>query len=226
MRRRCDSRACARRLTLFGAQQAYTGAVRRPAAAEAEADGKRRGGRRPVGRRGQGQDRRLAVASAPTSSCASRAATTPATRWSSATRPTSCRCCPRAWCAPGKLGVIGNGVVVDPWALVERDRAAAKRRASTSSRENLRIAENATLILPLHRELDVSCARRRPASGKIGTTGRGIGPAYEDKVGPPRHPRAGPEEPRHARARRSTACSCTTTRCGAASASRRSARTR
>ena len=144
--------------------------------------GERRGRRRPVGRRGQGQDRRLAVASAPTSSCASRAATTPATRWSSAARPTSCRCCRRASCARASSSVIGNGVVLDPWALRRRDRAARARRASRSRPTNLRIAENCPLILPLHRELD---ALREDAAGagKIGTTGRGIGPAYEDKVG-------------------------------------------
>jgi adenylosuccinate synthase len=82
---------------------------------------------------------------------------------------------------PGKLAVIGNGVVVDPWALcaeIERLRGQGVR----IGRENLRVAENATLILPLHRELDVI---REEAAGtsKIGTTGRGIGPAYEDKVG-------------------------------------------
>ena len=82
---------------------------------------------------------------------------------------------------PGKLGVIGNGVVVDPWALVaEIDRLMAQK--VVVNRDNLRIAENATLILPLHRELD---QLREEAAGvsKIGTTGRGIGPAYEDKVG-------------------------------------------
>ncbi|MCU0731967.1 MAG: adenylosuccinate synthase [Hyphomonas sp.] len=82
---------------------------------------------------------------------------------------------------PNKLGVIGNGVVVDPWALVsEIEKLGAQ--GVTITRENLRIAENATLILPLHRELDVI---REEAAGtaKIGTTGRGIGPAYEDKVG-------------------------------------------
>ena len=82
---------------------------------------------------------------------------------------------------PGKLSVIGNGVVLDPRALCEEiDRLAAQGVKVTP--ENLRIAENATLILPLHQELDVT---REKASGKgaIGTTGRGIGPAYEDKVG-------------------------------------------
>jgi adenylosuccinate synthase len=80
-----------------------------------------------------------------------------------------------------KLSVIGNGVVLDPHALVE-EIERLKGQGVTVSRDNLRIAENATLILPLHRELDVV---REKASGKaaIGTTGRGIGPAYEDKVG-------------------------------------------
>jgi adenylosuccinate synthase len=80
-----------------------------------------------------------------------------------------------------KLSVIGNGVVLDPRALVE-EIERLKGQGVTVSRDNLRIAENATLILPLHQELDVV---REKASGKsaIGTTGRGIGPAYEDKVG-------------------------------------------
>jgi adenylosuccinate synthase len=82
---------------------------------------------------------------------------------------------------PGKLGVIGNGVVVDPWALcAEIDKLAAQ--GVVVNRDNLRIAENATLILPLHRELDV-IREEAAGAGKIGTTGRGIGPAYEDKVG-------------------------------------------
>ncbi len=82
---------------------------------------------------------------------------------------------------PGKVGVIGNGVVIDPWALIaEIDRI--KEQGVAVSRETLRIAENATLILPLHRELD-QMREEAAGSGKIGTTGRGIGPAYEDKVG-------------------------------------------
>ncbi len=82
---------------------------------------------------------------------------------------------------PGKLSVIGNGVVVDPWAL-GKEIAELKVKGIAISRDNLRIAENATLILPLHRELD---ALRENAAGaaSIGTTMRGIGPAYEDKVG-------------------------------------------
>jgi adenylosuccinate synthase len=81
----------------------------------------------------------------------------------------------------GKLAVIGNGVVVDPWALADEIERLARQGVSVSAR-NLRIAENATLILPLHRELDVM-REAAAGEGKIGTTGRGIGPAYEDKVG-------------------------------------------
>lgn len=81
----------------------------------------------------------------------------------------------------GKLSVIGNGVVLDPWHLVmEIDKL--RGQGVEISPENLMIAENAPLILPLHGELDR--ARESHASvAKIGTTGRGIGPAYEDKVG-------------------------------------------
>jgi adenylosuccinate synthase len=81
----------------------------------------------------------------------------------------------------GKLSIIGNGVVLDPHALLE-EIGRLEKLGVTVSRNSLRIAENATLILPLHQELDVA---REKASGKgaIGTTGRGIGPAYEDKVG-------------------------------------------
>lgn len=82
---------------------------------------------------------------------------------------------------PGKLSVIGNGVVVDPHFLVgEIDRL--REQGVEISPMNLKIAENAPLILSLHRELD---AHREEAGGgaKIGTTKRGIGPAYEDKVG-------------------------------------------
>ncbi len=83
---------------------------------------------------------------------------------------------------PGKLSIIGNGVVVDPWALIEEiDTMAAL--GVTVTPETLRIAENAALILPSHGAIDR--AREAAATGKarIGTTGRGIGPAYEDKVG-------------------------------------------
>lgn len=81
----------------------------------------------------------------------------------------------------GKLSVIGNGVVLDPWHLVA-EIAKLRDQGVEITPENLMIAENTPLILPLHGELDRA---REGAVGvaKIGTTGRGIGPAYEDKVG-------------------------------------------
>jgi len=80
----------------------------------------------------------------------------------------------------GKLSVIGNGVVVDPWHLLDEiARIGAQGVAITP--DILVLADNACLILPLHRDLDQ--AREAASSNKIGTTGRGIGPAYEDKVG-------------------------------------------
>jgi adenylosuccinate synthase len=84
---------------------------------------------------------------------------------------------------PGKLAVIGNGVVIDPHALLaEIDKLAAQGVKVTP--ENLRIADTATLNLSLHRELDGIREDAASNSGtKIGTTRRGIGPAYEDKVG-------------------------------------------
>jgi adenylosuccinate synthase len=80
----------------------------------------------------------------------------------------------------GKLGVIGNGVVVDPEALLE-EIDTVRAQGLEVGPDTLRIADNATLILPLHSALDRA---REAARGerKIGTTGRGIGPAYEDKV--------------------------------------------
>jgi adenylosuccinate synthase len=81
---------------------------------------------------------------------------------------------------PGKLSVIGNGVVLDPHAFVaEVEKLRAQGISITP--DNLRIADNCALILTLHRELDV--ARESAVGLRIGTTGRGIGPAYEDKVG-------------------------------------------
>jgi len=80
----------------------------------------------------------------------------------------------------GKLSIIGNGVVVDPWALFEEiGRVEALGLSITP--DLLKIAENVPLILPLHGEIDRAREEARGAS-KIGTTGRGIGPAYEDKV--------------------------------------------
>ena len=81
----------------------------------------------------------------------------------------------------GKLSVIGNGVVVDPWHLVAEIEKLRGQGVEITP-DNLMLAENASLILPIHGELD----RGREAQtsvAKIGTTGRGIGPAYEDKVG-------------------------------------------
>ena len=86
---------------------------------------------------------------------------------------------------PGKMAVIGNGVVVDPHALIAEIDKLEKQGVKISP-ENLRIADNATLILSLHRELDgirEDAASRSNSGVKIGTTRRGIGPAYEDKVG-------------------------------------------
>ncbi len=81
---------------------------------------------------------------------------------------------------PGKLSVIGSGVVVDPWALLaEIDEVRGKGVAV--SPENLVVADNAALILPLHRRLE-QALEAALGRDRIGTTGRGIGPAYEDKI--------------------------------------------
>ena len=86
---------------------------------------------------------------------------------------------------PGKLSIIGNGVVIDPWALLEEIEAVRAQGVAIGP-DNLRIAENAALILPLHGELDRARERvgaaAKSGTGQIGTTGRGIGPAYEDKI--------------------------------------------
>ena len=86
---------------------------------------------------------------------------------------------------PNKLSIIGNGVVIDPWAFLREVDALAEKGVKVTP-ETLRIADNATLILPHHGELDRARELAREGSnegtGKIGTTGRGIGPAYEDKA--------------------------------------------
>src|SRR5512135_1711285 len=82
---------------------------------------------------------------------------------------------------PGKLSIIGNGVVVDPWALLE-EIEAMRKKGTTISPDTLKLADNAALILPSHGALERAREERR-GDRKIGTTGRGIGPAYEDKVG-------------------------------------------
>ena len=80
----------------------------------------------------------------------------------------------------GKRSIIGNGVVVDPWSLLE-EIARVGAAGLTVTPDILVLAENAVLVLPIHRELDA--LREEAASQKLGTTKRGIGPAYEDKVG-------------------------------------------
>ena len=80
-----------------------------------------------------------------------------------------------------KISIIGNGVVIDPWALLNEIDSMEKLGIKISNK-NLYISENATLILPLHRELD-GIREDAITTDKIGTTRRGIGPAYEDKVG-------------------------------------------
>ena len=81
----------------------------------------------------------------------------------------------------GKQGIIGNGVVLDPSAL-EREIAAVRAYGLEIGPHNLQISDRAPLILSIHRDMDVM-REQSAGGGKIGTTGRGIGPAYEDKVG-------------------------------------------
>ena len=80
-----------------------------------------------------------------------------------------------------KISIIGNGVVIDPWALLDEIKQTEKLGIKITYK-NLYIAENATLILPFHKELD-GIREDLKNTDKIGTTRRGIGPAYEDKVG-------------------------------------------
>ena len=80
-----------------------------------------------------------------------------------------------------KISVIGNGVVVDPWALLDEINSIEKLGVKVNS-DNLILSESATLILPFHKEMD-EIREDTAGKAKIGTTRRGIGPAYEDKVG-------------------------------------------
>ena len=82
----------------------------------------------------------------------------------------------------GKLSVIGNGVVLDPWHLI-KEIASIREKGVEITPDTLMIAENTPLILPIHGELDRAREEAATKGTKIGTTGRGIGPAYEDKVG-------------------------------------------
>ncbi len=112
----------------------------------------------------------------------------------------------------GKLSIIGNGVVVDPNALL-KEIATLKSQGVNVTPDNLRIAENATLILPLHQELDAMREvrgqqdRHHQARHRPGLRGQG---------GPPRDPLHGPRRPAVARSRRSSGCWRITMRCGAA----------
>ena len=81
----------------------------------------------------------------------------------------------------GKLSMIGSGVVLDPWALTD-EIGRLRAEGVTISPETLKVADTVPLILPVHRDLD-RLREEAAGAGKIGTTGRGIGPAYEDKVG-------------------------------------------
>ena len=81
----------------------------------------------------------------------------------------------------GTLSIVGNGVVLDPWHL-KAEIAKLEGQGVAINRDNFAIADNCPLILPIHGELDVM-RENAAGAGKIGTTGRGIGPAYEDKVG-------------------------------------------
>jgi len=80
----------------------------------------------------------------------------------------------------GKLSIIGNGVVVDPWALLKEIENVSEKGVKVTS-DSLKVAENVNLILPVHQKMDQALEAAR-GKGMIGTTGRGIGPTYEDKV--------------------------------------------
>ncbi len=81
----------------------------------------------------------------------------------------------------GKISILGNGVVIDPWALLEEIKEIKKQGIEVTSK-NFMISESASLILPFHQEMD-EIRENAAGKGKIGTTRRGIGPCYEDKVG-------------------------------------------
>jgi len=81
----------------------------------------------------------------------------------------------------GKMSILGNGVVIDPWALLDEIKEIKKQGVNVTP-ENFMISETASLILPFHREMD-EIREDAAGKGKIGTTRRGIGPCYEDKVG-------------------------------------------
>ena len=80
-----------------------------------------------------------------------------------------------------KVSIIGNGVVVDPWALLDEIKEM-KSKGVEINKDNLILSEAANLILPFHKEMD-EIREDLAGKAKIGTTRRGIGPAYEDKIG-------------------------------------------
>ncbi len=92
-----------------------------------------------------------------------------------------CSALPSGVVRKGKLSIIGNGVVLNPWALLDEMESLRKLGVDLTP-ETLQIAENTPLILPVHSNLD-QAREKALGNAKIGTTGRGIGPAYEDKVG-------------------------------------------
>ena len=81
----------------------------------------------------------------------------------------------------GKVSILGNGVVIDPWALLDEIKEIKKQGINVTP-DNFMISESASLILPFHQEMD-EIREDAAGKGKIGTTRRGIGPCYEDKVG-------------------------------------------
>ena len=108
---------------------------------------------------------------------ATRAATTRATRWWSRARPSPCSLCRAACLYDHIVPVIGNGVVVDPFVLLA-EMDMLHRRGIDASR--IKVSGNAHLILPYHQQLD-ALHERHLGKAKLGTTKRGIGPAYADK---------------------------------------------
>ena len=141
-------------------------------------DARDRDRRRPVGRRGQGQGDRPARAAGSTTSSSSTAATTPATRSSSATRSTPCTCC-RAASSPRAARRSSATASSSTSACCSRRSTASRPAASTLSR--LMVSANAHVIADYNRTLD-KVAERFLGSRRIGTTGRGIGPTYADKM--------------------------------------------
>ena len=142
------------------------------------ADAGHRDRRAPVGRRGQGQDDRLPGRADRRWSCATRAATTPATPWSAATRSSSSASTPSGVLYPHITSVIGNGVVVNPVTLIDELDMLTARGIDVA---RVRVSRSAHVIMPYHVALD-QANEARLADAKVGTTGRGIGPTYGDRA--------------------------------------------